>query len=50
MWAIVEGLFGLQLQINGDLSWHPRFPESWKGKKISIDEIRRGAIQLRKEF
>ena len=36
IWVIVEGLFGLQLKMNGELSWNPRFPKTWKNKPITV--------------
>ncbi|MEO7449398.1 MAG: trehalase family glycosidase [Chitinophagaceae bacterium] len=50
VWAIVEGLFGVQQTIKGELTWNPRFPQRWKGKSVSINGIRKGEERIKKEF
>ena len=50
VWSIVSGLFGLRIPMQGDISWNPRFPASWKNKTVSIDGIREGEAKLNKVF
>lgn len=50
VWAIVQGLFGLQIPMKGELSWDPKFPAGWKGKAVSINGIRSGSDRQGRDF
>ncbi len=50
VWAVIEGLFGLEITISGEIKWKPNFPLSWKNKPITISGARHGDEMLTKEF
>ena len=40
IWAVVEGLYGLDISMDGTVKWNPHFPKEWKDKQVSINGLR----------
>ena len=50
VWAVICGLYGLQISMKGDITWNPRFPVSWQGKPVALNNIRVGDNTTHKVF
>ncbi len=50
VWAVIAGLFGLNLDMDGTVNWQPRFPAAWQGKKIYLNHVFAGSKEINREF
>jgi len=50
VWAIICGLYGLQISMKGDITWNPGFPASWRGKPVALNNVRVGDNTMHKVF
>ncbi len=50
VWAVIGGLFGLNVNMDGTINWQPRFPAEWQGKKVHLKHLFAGSQKIDREF
>lgn len=50
VWAVMGGLFGLNVNMDGTVSWQSNFPAEWQGKKVTLSHIVVGSQKIDREF